>query len=258
MESSNPSQSTDLKPLVAYLNQFLRVSEILDPGAMNGLQVEAEGPIGRIAAAVDACQATVDAAAALNANLLLVHHGMFWGDAQPVTGRHHRRLKRLFDNDIALYSAHIPLDCHPQVGNNAVLVARLGIGDVGPFGDYHGTAIGLMGTLATSRDELVNQLSDILGSAAQVIAGGPSSVQKIGVVTGGAGSMIGQARDAGIDTFITGEGNHHTYFDAEEWGINVIYGGHYATETFGVKALAAHVEEKFGIPWAFIDHPTGL
>jgi dinuclear metal center YbgI/SA1388 family protein len=253
-----PSQSVDLGPLVAYLDQFLSVSEFPDPGVVNGLQVEAEGPISRIAAAVDACQATVDAAATSNANLLLVHHGLFWGDAQPITGRNHRRLKKLFDNGIALYSAHIPLDCHPEVGNNAVLARKLGLGDVRPFGDYHGTAIGLMGTLPESRDTLIARLAEILGVSPQLIPGGPAAVQKVGVVTGGGGSMIGQARDAGIDTFITGEGNHHTYFDAEEWGINVIYGGHYATETFGVQALAAHIEQKFGIPWEFIDHPTGL
>ena len=122
------SSSADLAPLVAYLDQFLSVSEIPDPGAMNGLQVDADGPISRIAAAVDACQATVDAAAISHANLLLVHHGLFWGDTQPVTGRHRRRLKKMFDNDIALYSAHIPLDCHPEVGNNAVLSQRLGLG----------------------------------------------------------------------------------------------------------------------------------
>jgi dinuclear metal center YbgI/SA1388 family protein len=258
MGSSSLSQSTDLQTLVAYLNQFLRVSEIPDPGAMNGLQVEAAGPIKRIAAAVDACQATIDAAADSHADLLVVHHGMFWGDAQPVTGRQHRRLKRLFENDIALYSAHIPLDCHPQVGNNAVLAARLGVGNTDKFGDYHGTAIGLMGTLVQSRDTLMSRLTEILGSTPHLIPGGPSAIQKVGVVTGGAGSMIGQAREAGIDTFITGEGNHHSHFDAEEWGINVIYGGHYATETFGVKALAAHLEAKFGIPWEFVDHPTGL
>ncbi len=252
------SSSVDLGPLVAYLDQFLSVSEIPDPGAMNGLQVEAEGPISRIAAAVDACQATVDAAATSHANLLLVHHGLFWGDPQPVTGRQHRRLKKMFDNDIALYSAHIPLDCHPEVGNNAVLSQRLGLGDVKPFGDYHGTAIGLMGTLPVSRDTLVARLTEILGGTPHLIPGGPDAVQKVGVVTGGGGSMIGQACDAGIDTFITGEGNHHTHFDAEEWGINVIYGGHYATETFGVQALAGHIERKFGIPWEFIDHPTGL
>ncbi len=252
------SSSVDLGPLVAYLDQFLSVSEILDPGAMNGLQVEAEGPIFRIAAAVDACQATVDAAAISHANLLLVHHGLFWGDTQPVTGRYRRRLKKMFDHDIALYSAHIPLDCHPEVGNNAVLAQRLGLGDVKPFGDYHGTAIGLMGTLPESRDTVVARLTQILGSTPHLIPGGPVEVQKVGVVTGGGGSMIGQARDAGIDTFITGEGNHHTHFDAEEWGINVIYGGHYATETFGVQALAGHIERKFGIPWEFIDHPTGL
>lgn len=257
--SSRPGRSVPLETLVTYLDGFLAVSDIPDaPGALNGLQVENSGSVKRIAAAVDACQVTIDAAADSGASLLLVHHGMFWGPSQAATGRHWRRLKGLLDHDIALYSAHIPLDCHPTVGNNAILAAELGVSDMQPFGDYHGTAIGLAGTLSESRDSLVARVTNLLGDVPHVIPAGPSEVRRIGIVTGGGGSMIEQARDAGIDTFLTGEGSHHTHFDAEEWGINVLYGGHYATETFGVKALAAHIEQEFGIPWEFLDNPTGL
>jgi dinuclear metal center YbgI/SA1388 family protein len=251
--------AVSLEDLTGYLNEFLAVDEIPDgPGAFNGLQVQNSGKVTRLAAAVDACQASIDAAAESGADLLVVHHGLFWGDVQPVTGRHWRRLKKLLEHDIALYSAHIPLDCHPEVGNNALLSKALEIGECHPFGDHHGVTIGLAGTLTVSREDLVSRVAEILGEDPHVIPGGPKDVKRIAVVTGGAGSMINQVRDAGIDTFVTGEGTHHTHFDAEEWGINVIYGGHYATETFGVKALAAHLEEKFGTPWDFFDNPTGL
>jgi len=251
--------AVSLEDLAAYLDRFLAVDQVVDgPGALNGLQVQNSGKVARLAAAVDACQSTIDSAAASGADLLLVHHGLLWGDARPVTGRQWSRLKKLLDHDIAMYSAHIPLDCHPEVGNNAVLCRELGIEGGEPFGDHHGTAIGIAGTLPISRDALVARLEEILGSPPHVIPTGPEQVSRIAVVTGGGGSMIDQVRDAGIDTFVTGEGTHHSYFDAEEWKINVIYGGHYATETFGVKALAAHVEAKFGTPWEFIDHPTGL
>lgn len=256
--SDSPSTVT-LSTLAAYLDRYLAVDEVPDgPGALNGLQVENSGAVNRVAAAVDACQATIDAAAQSGATLLLVHHGLFWGDPQPAVGRHRRRLKQLFDHDIAVYSAHLPLDCHPEVGNNAILAAKLGVRDPAPFGEYHGATVGLVGSLAESRDALVAKVTAVLGGKPHVIAAGPSEVQRLGIVTGGGGGMICQARDAGIDTYLTGEGPHHSFFDAEEWGINVLYGGHYATETFGVKALAAHIQEKFGVPWEFIDHPTGL
>ena len=254
-----PSEPVELPAIVEYLDRFLAVADIPDaPGAMNGLQVENSGQVTRIGVAVDACQATIDAAARAKAGLLIVHHGLFWGDSQPLIGRQRRRIRQLFEHDIAVYGAHIPLDCHPEVGNNAVLASKLGIRGTEPFGEHLGHAIGLAGTLAESRDSLVARVGEILGDRPHVIAGGPKAVRRIAVVTGGGGSMIGQARDAGIDTFLTGEGTHHTHFDAEEWGINVLYGGHYATETFGVKALAYHLEERFGLPWEFIDHPTGL
>ena len=251
--------SVALNELVEYLDTYLVVADTPDgPGALNGLQVENSGSVSRIGAGVDACQATIDAAASTGVDLLLVHHGLLWGDVQPITGRHWLRLRKLIAHDVAVYSAHIPLDCHPEVGNNALLAAKLGVENQRPFGDYHGTFIGLVGELTMSRDSFIELIAQVLGVEPHVIATGPADVRRVGVVTGGGGSMIRQARDAGIDTFVTGEGGHHAYFDAEEWGVNVVYGGHYATETFGVKALAAHIEKKFGIPWEFIDHPTGL
>ncbi len=252
-------KSISLKDLVEYLDDYLALSEVPDaPGALNGLQVENSGAVGRIAAAVDACQATIDAAVTSGANLLLVHHGLFWGDVQPVTGRQWRRLSKLLAHDLAVYSAHLPLDCHSEVGNNIVLATALGVRQPEAFGEYHGTPVGVMGDVSVSRDSFVELVTSVIGGEPQLIAAGPSEVKRVGVITGAAGSMIGEARAAGVDTFVTGEGGHHTYFDAEEEGINVIYAGHYATEIFGVKALAKHIEERFGIPWQFVDHPTGL
>ena len=175
-----------------------------------------------------------------------------------MTGRNWRRLKAALDNDLAVYSAHLPLDGHQQFGNNIVLANKLGLQDCAPFGEYHGVPVGIRGTLEITRFDFVERVTAVLERAPHVIPGGPAELCNVGIVTGGGGSMVGQARDSGLDTFLTGEGSHHTHFDAEEWGINVIYGGHYATETFGVKALAAHLNDQFDIPWDFVHHPTGL
>lgn len=248
-----------LSHITDYLDQYLRIREVPDEDqALNGLQVENGGSVTRIGAAVDACQATIDAAAERGIDLLLVHHGLFWGGLQPITGRHARRIRRLLDADIAVYAAHIPLDCHPDVGNNVVLGRQLGLEDTTWFGDYRGVAIGVAGILDTSLRELVNRIRTTLNVEPHTIASGPERVSRVGIITGGAGNMIRSARDAGLDTFITGEGAHYTHFDAEEWGLNVVYAGHYATETVGVKALASHLEERFGLRWEFLDHPTGL
>jgi dinuclear metal center YbgI/SA1388 family protein len=249
----------DLFELIAYLDEFLDMAGVPDyADAFNGLQVENTGSVSKIAACTDACQATIDAAAASGANLLLVHHGLFWGDGRPLTDRNYRRIRELIIHNIAVYSAHLPLDAHPEVGNNAELARAVGLKVAGGFGEYEGRSIGVWGELEIDRAELARRLAETLGDEPYLIPAGPAAVGKVGIVSGGASKSIMEARDAGLDTFITGEGPHHTYFDAEEWGINVFYAGHYATETLGVKALARHLEEKYGLPWEFIDHPTGL
>jgi dinuclear metal center YbgI/SA1388 family protein len=248
-----------LAELTAYLDGYLSIGEVPDfGGAVNGLQVQNSGEVTRVAAAVDAVQATIDAAAREGADLLLVHHGLFWDGNQPVTGRRYRRVRALLDADVALYSAHLPLDVHPEVGNNAVLARELGVEIEGPLGEYKGRPIGVWGRLELSREALAARLDQTLGCRIKVVAGGPERVRRVGVVTGGAGDQLSAARALGLDAFITGEGAHHHYFDAEEGGINLYLGGHYATEVWGVRALARHIEERFGLPWSFIDHPTGL
>ena len=249
----------ELTALASYLDGYLRVADVPDaPHAVNGLQVANTGTVSRVAAAVDLCEATVRMAAEQGADLLLVHHGLFWRGLQPLTGRTHRRVSGLIAKNIALYSAHLPLDLHPEVGNNAVLARQLGVSPRGEFGEEYGVPIGRWGEVDVPRDALERQLAALMGQAPRLMAFGPERVRRVGVVTGAAGSMIAQAAAAGLDTFVTGEGPHHTFFDAEELKLNVFYAGHYATETVGVQALAGHLRDRFQLPWTFLDHPTGL
>ncbi len=248
-----------LAQLVGYLDEYLRVRDIPDSAeALNGLQVGGRSEVTRVAVAVDLCEATVRLAAEHRADFLIVHHGLFWGGLRPLTGPQLRRVAGLLSHDIALYGAHLPLDLHAEVGNNPVLARALGVTVMGEFGESRGVAIGVWGECAVSRAELEGRLARTLGARPKVMAFGPDQTRRVGIVTGAAGGMIGQAAAAGLDTFITGEGMHHSYFDAEELGLNVFFGGHYATETVGVKALAEHLHVRFGLPWEFLDHPTGL
>jgi dinuclear metal center YbgI/SA1388 family protein len=248
-----------LDELREYLDDYLRLAEVPDfSGALNGLQVDSPREVRFLAAAVDASQASVDRAVASDADLLLVHHGLFWDGNQPLTGRRYRRLKAILDADLAVYSAHLPLDVHPEVGNNAVLARELGIEPRGRFGEYKGMPLGVWGELDASREELAERASRVLGAPVKLVPGGPGRVRRVGVITGGAGDEIGAAIGAGLDAFLTGEARHHNFFDAEEGGLNLLLGGHYATEVWGVRALAAHLAERFGLEWMFIDHPTGL
>lgn len=249
-----------LADVTAYLDAYLRIWEVPDSeAALNGLQVEnASTRVSRIVAAVDASLATIEGVG--GPAMLLVHHGLFWDGNVPLTGRRYRRVRALLDHDIALYSAHIPLDVHAEVGNNHVLGRRLGLGELQPFDLYRGVPIGVQGVLDadTPRETFVARVEQALGSKAKLIPGGPAMVRRVGIITGGAGDRIGAASRAGLDTYLTGEGAHHTYFDAMEFGVNAIFAGHYATETVGVKALAEHLSTRFGIPWEFHHHPTGL
>ena len=250
---------TPLAAIVKHCDQLLRTEKIEDyDGAVNGLQAGNSGSVKRIAAAVDASLATVKLAIAAGANLLIVHHGLFWSPAQPWTGKKYELLRLLVENNLAVYSSHLPLDAHPRLGNNAQLCATLGLKNPRPFFVSHSQPIGFQSRAKISRAELAAKLARATGAKPRIIPGGPEICRRIGVVTGGAGGDLQLAADEGVDTFITGEGPHWTYALAEELGINVFYGGHYATETFGVKALAAHLSKQFKLPWMFIDHPTGL
>ena len=162
------------------------------------------------------------------------------------------------ESGLAIYSAHLPLDLHPEFGNNALLAQALGLSNPEPFLDLKGTTVGLKSRLNITRDQLVQRLEAAVGGRVIVCPGGSTNVGMVGVITGGAGSEAREVAACGVDTFVTGEGQHWTFGLAEELGINILYGGHYATETLGVKALAAHLAAKYSIPWEFIDHPSGL
>ena len=233
--------------LVSALDTLLRPTEITDyPGAVNGLQIENGGTITRIIAAVDACEEVILEAARETGTLLIVHHGLFWNGVQPVTGAHYRKLKAAMGGDLALYSSHLPLDLHPEIGNNALLARALGLTSIRPAFEMKGLAVGVSGKIrAITREVFVKKISEAVGG-------------DVHIVTGGAGSEVARAAGLGVDAFVTGEGPHWSYTAAEETGINLFYAGHYATETFGVKALAAYLSKKTGLPWSFLDHPTGL
>lgn len=248
-----------LAKIVEYLDRYLRVREIGDwENALNGLQIENSGRVTRIGAAVDASTRTLRGAAKRNVDLLLVHHGLFWRGLQPVSGALHRQLKLAFENDLALYSAHLPLDLHPEIGNNVQLAKSLRLRSITRFFEEKGQLIGLKAHASVSRDELLRRLEKSLGGKVKAFKFGPQRTETIGIVTGGAGSEIYRTAEEGIDTFITGEAPHWAAVAAEELKMNLFLGGHYATETFGVKALAAHLSKRFRVPFEFIDCPTGL
>ena len=253
-----------LASLVEKLDATLERSTIPDySAAINGLQLTNKtGTVQRIFAAVDACLPVIEAAAAEAGGepaLLIVHHGLFWSGAQPITGALHRKLQIAMDAGLAIYSAHIPLDVHPEMGNNICLARALGMSRTTPFFPWKGIQLGVEGSVDLTRQELVSRLSEALGGGpVHVCPGGPERVHRVGIITGGAGSEIAAIAATGVDTFITGEGPHWSYTAAEELGINLLYGGHYATETFGVKAAADWLSRALRLPWSFIDHPTGL
>lgn len=244
-----------LNGMVAYANRYLRMAEVEDyPGAHNGLQVENGGAVKRVLASVDAGLPVIEKAAVHGeGSLLIVHHGLYWSGVQPVTGVFREKLELMRRADMAVYAVHLPLDAHDTVGNNVLLARALGLRGLKTF-----LGFGQMGTFAGTRAELARRTAKVTGREPFVCAAGSDRPRRVGVITGGAGDMVEKAALAGVDTFITGEGPQWSWVRAEELGINVIYGGHYATETFGVKALAAHLAKKFLVPWKFIDHPVPL
>ena len=249
----------DLKDIVAFLDKKLRLSEIKDyAGAMNGLQLENDGKVERVFSAVDASLAVVEEAAAAGGGLLLVHHGMFWQGAQPITGAFHRKISAAIRGNLAIYSAHLPLDWHPVHGNNILLAKAIGLRELSPILIKDGWPTGVAGRWEGSRSDLVKATSAAVGRGITLCPGGGDQVGKVAVITGGAGSEVGKIAQLGIDAFVTGEGPHWTYIEAEERMMNVIYAGHYATETFGVKSLGARIGKRFEATATFINRLGGL
>ncbi len=248
-----------LEQIVQYLDSRLEASEFPDyDRAVNGLQVSGPGEVRKVAAAVDAGEPSLRDAREAGCDLLLVHHGLFWGGSRPITGPLFRKVSELVQGGVALYSSHLPLDAHPEVGNCALLTRALGLEPSGAFGEFQGRTVGWWAECSLDREALRARVAEAVDGPVRVIAGGPDRIRRVGVVTGGGGAFIGEAARRGLDALVTGEGAHHTYLEALEQGVDVYYAGHYATETFGVRALARELEEEFGLPWIFIDHPSGL
>ena len=251
--------------IAEHLDDLLRIAELPDyPNALNGVQLANRGQISRVAASVDISRRVIEQTIQFGANLLIVHHGMFWGGLQPLRGSQYERLRLLLDNDIAVYSAHLPLDAHPEVGNNSLLARELGLTPTGGFAEYQGLMIGVRGEVRASTAMLLERAQAFAARHGGAVRATPIDTGRmttrwaICTGAGASASTMAEASAAGIDTLIVGEGPHWTAVDAPEAGMVIIYAGHYATETLGVCALAERVADRFGIPWSFVEAPTGL
>ncbi len=248
-----------LNKLVPFLNKELRLSEFPKDESANGLQVEGSATVGNIGLAVDACDHVFRVAAEKKIDFLIVHHGLIWGGIRSIDGIMKKRVKALLDADISLYACHLPLDWHPAYGNNAELLRILAIRRMGEFGEYHGKRIGYWGSLTKelSLKDFMSRVDRTLDTRSTALSFG-KKVKKVGIVSGGGWSAIYDAEKTGIDTLLVGEPSHSAYTLAEEMKLNVVFAGHYATETVGVKAVGNMIRKKFGLRTEFIDHPTGL
>lgn len=263
-DTGHAPPSIPLQDIVSALNAALRIAEIPDyPGAMNGLQVGNRGTVQRVAVAVDASYAAITNAVAIGADLLLVHHGLFWGGVQPLVGVPYDKYAAMLSNGLAVYAAHLPLDLHAEYGNNVQLARALGLTPDGGFARYKTVDIGVTGTADEDTDALRSRVlaysASYGGSVRTSIPAQGRRTRRWAICSGGGASSetLREARDRGVDTLIVGEGPHHTTVEAIEHDLCVMYAGHYATETLGVQALGAFLEARFGIPWTFLHLPTG-
>lgn len=254
-----------LEPLANFLDTTLEIARIPDyPNAVNGVQLANVGDIQRVATAVDFSTETITGAIDAGARLLLVHHGMFWGGVQPLTEHRHKRLWMLITHDVAVYSAHLPLDMHPELGNNVLLAARLGLEPSGGFATYQSIDVGVSGDSAIPTRILAERAGALAAEFKGQLVTTPFENDRVtrrwGICTGAGAdsSSLREAARRGLDTLIVGEGPHHTAIEARELGIVVLYAGHYATETLGIRALGDRLASKFGIASTFIDVPSGL
>jgi len=252
----------ELDQITAFLHSLLSIEETARIDySLNGLQIgRTDQEVKKAAFAVDACMASFTRAAELDADLLCVHHGLFWGKPAAITGEHYRRIKYLMDHDIALFAAHLPLDMHMEVGNNAVLADALGLENREPFGTYHGIKIGIKGELsqALGLEAVLRKLRLDRKDALGILDFGKKKIRTIGIISGGADKEVDQAILENLDLYITGELSHQVYHSCLEAGINLIAGGHYHTETYGIKKLMETLNQEFDLETFFIDVPTGL
>jgi len=244
---------TKTEEICSFCDQLVRRREIPDfPGAFNGLQVANRGAVGKIGAAVDAGKVPFERAISAGVDFLIVHHGLFWDSPHPVTGPAYDRLRALFEHDVAVYSSHLPLDCHPDIGNNAIIAEKLGLVPDAWIFPYEGNPIAASAPCEFSREALLEKLRTVFPGSITPIEFGSARPRRVAILSGSGASVISELRDHGIDTLITGEAKQNHFNYAQENEINLYLCGHYATETFGVSALAKKAADHFGLPWEFI------
>jgi len=249
----------EARDVVNYLDQYLRIREIPDK-SLNGLQVQGKKEVRKIGLAVDACMQVFKQAREAGVDMLIVHHGLFWGALQPLVRSLYDRVRFLIENDINLYCAHIPLDVHPEVGNNAQLAQKLDLEVEYYFGNYKGTPVAVYARAPKKMapEELHTRLKGVLGEHVRMDAFGPATFRNIGICSGAGADFIPEARSLGIEAFITGEPRHGIYYYAQEEKMHVYYGRHYETEVLGVKALGQHLEETLKLSTQFFDAPSHI
>lgn len=244
--------------LVDYLDEYLRIGDIADYGPQ-GLQVETDNDtVQKVALAVDVSPQILTAVAEWQADFLLVHHGILWRNVEKIAGPLGKRVRLMMRHGINLYGAHLPLDAHPEVGNNAVLAQMFGLQNVRWWCEVKGSNLGVLGEVDTSLTTLVTQVNETLNTETQVLAHGREQVQTVAILSGFGADRVAEVAALGADTYITGEKSHANYWHAADYGLNVLFAGHYATETVGVQALGAHLAEKFGLATKFFDFPTQM
>jgi dinuclear metal center YbgI/SA1388 family protein len=245
--------------LVRWLDDYLDITAYPDP-SLNGLQVEGADEVGKVAVAVDASMETFEKTRDLGADMLIVHHGLFWGAPLAIAGPHRKRVAFLLESGISLYAAHIPLDAHREVGNNWGLAMILGMEELQDFGEFKGKPIGVKGRLVEPmpRRMLAGLIEEKLGEPVMLLEGGPDQVSSLGIVSGGAAWDVVTAAKQGLDAFLTGEPRHEVFHEAFERGLNAMFGGHYMTETVGVNLLAGKIRDLHGLDVEFVYLPTGL
>jgi dinuclear metal center YbgI/SA1388 family protein len=254
---NTPHTQTPRNTIVSLLDKTLKTSEISDR-SVNGLQVEGADKIMKIGLAVDACLEAYKLAQKKGCQMIIVHHGIIWEGIKSITGPLYKQIEFLVRNNINLYASHLPLDCHPTLGNNIQIAKALGLTNIQPFGTYRGIKIGFEGYLKTAAS--VKSISDLVkrkfGGPVSSLPFGPQKIRRVAIVSGGGSSSIPEAIEKKIDLYITGESSHENHHAALEGNLNVIYGGHYHTEKAGVQAVGKFLSNKFGVETEFLDIPT--
>lgn len=250
-----------LQQIVSFLTSALE-PDLYQDHSLNGVQVAGSADVNKLAVAVDACVETIEKSVATGVQMLLVHHGLFWGKPVPIQGPLRNAVKLLIENDISLYAAHLPLDAHSEYGNNFTLARLLGMSELEPSAEYYGRMIGCIGQnkAQLSLDGIRERLATLPGASKDMLMlkFGPEIPKRISIVSGSGADQLYHSEIESFDTLIAGEAKQFAYHYAKERGLNVIFAGHYATETVGVQELGKALQKSLGVPWTFIDVPTGI